>query len=47
MIASLGRNLRGSYAVPNAYLDDLMDNKLHIVIYTASGGELRGTIKRR
>ena len=47
VIASLGRNLRGSYAVPNAYLDDLMDNKLHIVIYTASGGELRGTIKRR
>ena len=47
VIASLGKSLHGSYAVPNAYLEDLVDNNLHIVIDTTADGELRGTIKRR
>jgi Asp-tRNA(Asn)/Glu-tRNA(Gln) amidotransferase A subunit family amidase len=47
VVALLGRNLQGSHAVHNTFIDDLVDDNLHIVIYTASDGELRGSIKRR
>ena len=47
IIALLGESLDGSFAVSNADLDDLLDDNLDIVIYTASHGELRGHIKRR
>lgn len=47
VIALLGESLDGSFAVPNADLDDLLDGNLQVVIYTGSRGEIRGRIERR
>ena len=47
VIALLGESLDGSFAIPNADLDDLLDGNLQVVIYTGSRGEIRGRIERR
>lgn len=47
VIALLGEQLRGTYAVSNAVLEHLDNDNLHLVIYTTSHGEPRGHIKRR
>lgn len=46
VIALLGNGLQGTYAIPNADLEDLVGNRLRIVIYTASQRERRGRILR-
>ena len=47
VVALLGKKMKSAFAVPNVDLRDLLEEDLHVVIYTASHGELRGPIKRR
>jgi len=47
VIALLGDSLDGTFTVPNADLDDLLDGNLQVVIYTGSHGKIRGPIERQ
>ena len=47
VVALLGKHLRGTVAIRNADLGDLLDGKIQVVVYTASQSNLRGQITRR
>ena len=49
VIELLGEGLQGSVAIRNEYVDDLLQGRLYLVVYTrgAPGGAVRGQIRRQ
>ena len=49
VIELLGANTQGSVAIRNEYVDDLLQGRLYLVVYTrdAPGGAVRGQIRRQ
>jgi hypothetical protein len=49
VIELLGANTQGSVAIRNEYVDDLLQDRVYLVVYTkdAPGGAVRGQITRQ